>query len=748
MSAAQSNSTPQMDWERRKRRRELVIALGGALLVGLIILVEHRIAGSADDIPLAGHLLLFALLSIATLLLILIIFFLIRNLFKLIFERQQRILGSHLKSRLMVAFVALTLIPTIVLFIASAGVLHTTIESWFQTQVEDSLQSSLVVAQAFYQNASDTLLQAAGRISSHIPEQWLANAADRDALVKALESWRAAEGLSSLQIYFRDESPPLIVKDPSLKPVMAPEARASLLRIGFQGEKTSNIIPLEDGADLVRAVAPVKSANSSDVTAVLVADHFIPTSLAARLFSISHAYGEYREAKRMKGPVKTIYVLMLLMVALLVIFIGSWFGMSMARDITVPIQQLAEGTGKIAAGDLSVHIEPVADDELGVLVRSFNKMTEDLRRSRDELIRVNLDLDSRRKYMETVLKGVAAGVVALDPEGKITAINDSARKLLGITEEDPLGKGLLGVLPDASQEVITEILTELASEAGDFLERQVSIAFPERSLALLCFAGSLEDEEGRDLGLVLVLDDMTHLIKAQRMAAWRDVARRIAHEIKNPLTPIQLNAQRIRRKYMPLLGEDRTVLDQCTRAIIDQVEQLKNMVNEFSTFARMPTANPMPDDLNEMIREVVDLYSQGNDRVTFSFEPDRTLPIFDLDRGQIKRAVMNLLDNAAAAVSQGGAVRVLTRYDSQLSMAVVEVVDNGSGVHPKDKDRLFEPYFSTKAGGTGLGLTIVNTIVADHNGFVRLKENEGGGARFIVELPVRKGPRSSQKPST
>jgi two-component system nitrogen regulation sensor histidine kinase NtrY len=178
------------------------------------------------------------------------------------------------------------------------------------------------------------------------------------------------------------------------------------------------------------------------------------------------------------------------------------------------------------------------------------------------------------------------------------------------------------------------------------------------------------------------------------------------------------------------------------------VEQLKNMVNEFSSFARMPAASPAPDDLNAVIREVVNLYSQGNDRVSFSFEPDKTLPTFDLDRGQIKRAMMNLLDNAAAAVSQGGTVRVLTRYDSELSMAVIEVADNGTGVHPKDKDRLFEPYFSTKPGGTGLGLTIVSTIVADHNGFVRLKENEGGGARFIVELPIRKGSRSPQKHST
>jgi two-component system nitrogen regulation sensor histidine kinase NtrY len=728
-----------IEQEKRKRRRELIVAIGGLLVMAIIILVEYKIARSAEEISLASHLLLFALLSIVTLLLILVIFFLIRNLFKLVFERRRKVLGTNLKTRLTVAFVALTLVPTIVLFIASAGVVHTTIESWFTAQVEESLQSSLVIAQAYYKNASENAVNIGARLAVLIEDQQLLDPARRQDLYRSMESWRSADGLSSIQIHYRDGTDPLIVQDPALKSVALPPPRSSFLKIAFRGDKTSSILPLDAGGDLVRGIVPVKETSGAEVPAVVVADHFMPTSLAGRLFAISNAFGDYQEAKKMRGPVKITYVLILLMVALLVIFIGFWFGMTLAREITDPILTLAEGTAKIAAGDLDVYIERVADDELGELVRSFNKMTADLRTGRDELMRANLDLESRRKYMEIVLKNVAAGVLALDSNGTITAVNDSAGRLLGIREAAVLGKTLPEVLPQISAASVTEILGELATSDREAIERQIALSFPDKALSLICFANSLRDEEGRDLGVVLVFEDMTHLVKAQRMAAWRDVARRIAHEIKNPLTPIQLNAQRIRRKYMDALPGDKGVLEECTSAIIDQVEQLKKMVNEFSKFARMPSASPAANDLNAAISEVVAMYAQGNERIDFSFQADPSVPIFDLDREQMQRAVVNLLDNASAAVGDRGRVVVSTRYDSDLSMVSIEVADNGKGLHPLDKDRLFEPYFSTKPGGTGLGLTIVSTIVADHNGFVRVKENAGGGARFIIELPVRRG---------
>ncbi|MEW6136596.1 MAG: ATP-binding protein [Thermodesulfobacteriota bacterium] len=727
-----------LEQEKRKRRRELLVAIFAAIVLALIFLLESRIARSAEDIPFAGHLLLFALLTVVTLLLILIIFFLVRNFFKLVFERRGRVLGSHLKTRITLAFVALTLVPTVVLFIASAGVLHTTIESWFKTQVEESLQSSLVVAQAYYKNASDKVSQEGARLAGLISNDRFLDKSRRSELQDALDSWRIAHNLSSVQVYFRDGSPPVSSRDKTIADISLPAPRASFLKIAFKGEDTTKIIPLDGGSDLIRGIAPLKTTGSETVDAVLVVDYYIPTSLAGRLLSISNAYGDYQEAKRMKGPVKTIYVLILLMVALLVIFIGFWFGMSMARDITDPLLKLSEGTEQIASGNLDVYIEPVADDELGVLVRSFNAMAADLRKGREELLRVNIDLESRRRYMETVLKNVASGVLALDAEGTVTTINDSAVRLLGIRKEDPIGMHLLEVLPETSAAPVRQALEELEKSLTGTIERQMTLAFPEGIVTLICFGNSLADEGERNLGVVLVFENMTQLIKAQRMAAWREVARRIAHEIKNPLTPIQLNAQRLRRKYMQQLAGDEEVLDQATRVIVDQVEQLKAMVNEFSKFARMPSANPVPNNLNDLLEEVVKLYLHGNDGISFSFSPDPSVPVLDLDKEQIRRAMGNLIDNAVAAAGPGGFVRVLTRYDKTLSIASVEISDNGPGIDARDRDRIFEPYFTRKQGGTGLGLTIVSTIVADHNGFIRVKDAPGGGARFIVELPARK----------
>ena len=738
--------------ERKKRRRELGVAFGAVVVIAALFLVESRLAGSSPGLELSSHLLLFALLSIATLLLILVFFFLIRNLFKLVFERRQRVLGYNLKTRLTVAFVALTLVPTTVLFIASVSVLHTTIESWFKSQVEESLQSALVIAQVYYENRSEDLVSSGTRTADYISSLSLLNPALRESLERMLQTRRSEDGLSSIQIYFKDGSAPLVAKDSGLGSVPIPVPIPSFLKIGFQGNKNAKILPLDNGADIIRCIVPIWNERRDSVDAALVADVYVRMSLSRRLFNISEAFGEYEEAKRTRGPVKNIYVLILLMVALLVIFIGFWFGMRIATDITEPIERLATGTESIAAGDLDVYIKPVADDELGVLVHSFNKMAEDLRNGREELIRVNQDLESRRKHMETVLRNVAAGVLAVDSDMAITAVNKSARKLLGISREELTHWSLMAVLPEVSAEAITEILDELRSSGARSLERQITLSFSDRSLSLLCFANSLTDEDDHDLGVVLVFEDMTHMVRAQRMAAWRDVARRIAHEIKNPLTPIQLNAQRLRRRYMPRLPGDSEVLDQCTNAIIDQVEQLKNMVNEFSKFARMPAANPVPNDLNALINEAIELYAQAKYGITFTFRPDPSVPVFDLDKEQIKRAVVNLLDNAVSAVRDRGSVTVSTEFDSDLSMACIEVADDGCGIRPADRNKLFEPYFSRKPGGTGLGLTIVSTIVADHNGFIRVKENDGGGTRFVIELPVRKKsggpPKQSYHPAT
>jgi two-component system nitrogen regulation sensor histidine kinase NtrY len=364
-----------------------------------------------------------------------------------------------------------------------------------------------------------------------------------------------------------------------------------------------------------------------------------------------------------------------------------------------------------------------------MLVQSFNQMTGDLQVSRSEL-------EQRKKYMEIVLKNVAAGVISIDEKGNVSTINTSAEQMLGSRGEAVLEKNFSGVLPKEYVEQIERLLGELKSSGKDSIERQVTVNLGGKSLSLLMNLTTLKDEEGKSLGVVAVFDDFTQLIKAQRMAAWREVARRIAHEIKNPLTPIQLSAERLRKRYLEKLQPDGTVFDECTRTIVKQVEELKGLVNEFSNFARMPASQPTPNRLNEIIQEALILFQGGQKPVRFEFVPNE-LPVLHIDRDQMKRVMINLIKNSLAAIENEGRIKIQTSYDPRLEMVRIEVSDDGCGIPDEDKGKLFEPYFSTKKSGTGLGLTIVNAIVSDHNGYIRVRDNKPKGTTFLIELPVR-----------
>lgn len=722
--------------EKRKRRRELAVAFIASLVIIGLIVIEYNIARSTQDIPFGRHVLLFVLTGLNILLIILVIFFIIRNLFKLLFERSRRVLGSKLKTRLTLAFVGLTLLPTVVLFIASAGAVHTSIETWFSAHVDESMRYSLIVAQAFRNNLVEKASNRTSELAGLMSSSQIFNVVEKKELEELLRSWVDNYDLASAQIHFPDEPLPAIAIDEKLKDLPLPDTRPSFLKIGFNGKSATKVTPLNNGAELVRSIAPIKDQLLSETKAALTLDYYVPRSISRRLGPISEAYQDYQETKRMKGPVKTTYILILLVIALLVVFIGFWFGMSMARDITDPIEKLAEGTERVASGDLDFSMAPVADDELGVLVRSFNKMTHDLRSGRDALMAANRDLESRRRRMEIILANVAAGVISLDPKGTITTINPAASKILRIKQGSSIGKSVVESLPDEAGRTIISVLDQLNQSGLESISKQATIYFDDSPISLVIFASNLLDESRGSLGSLLVLEDMSHIIKAQRMAAWREVARRIAHEIKNPLTPIQLNAQRLRRRYLKKLGEDSEILDSCTSMIVDQVEQLKTMVNEFSKFARMPAANPIPNDLNALVREVISLYENVAKNIDITTSLDLSAPIMDIDKEQIKRAIVNLIDNAISAVNRKGKVHVSVKYDPELRMSSIEIADNGPGVPLQDRERVFEPYFTKKKKGTGLGLTIVNAIVSDHNGFVRVKGNNWGGATFVIELPV------------
>ncbi|MBW2128965.1 MAG: PAS domain-containing protein, partial [Deltaproteobacteria bacterium] len=355
-----------------------------------------------------------------------------------------------------------------------------------------------------------------------------------------------------------------------------------------------------------------------------------------------------------------------------------------------------------------------------------------------ELVRSNIQLEQRRLYMEIVLANVAAGVISADAQGNILTINKSAERMLNIRANEIIGKNYRDVLPLDQFRIIEEFLTDKRLFRKGSVERQARITVGEKTLILLVSLNVLRDDQGRYLGLVAVFEDLTEIERAHRMAAWREVARRIAHEVKNPLTPIQLSAQRLKRRYGDKVGpEESKIFEECTSMIINQVEELKRLVNEFSSFARMPASHPTPNNLNSVIREAVGLYKDVQRDVTIRFTECPEVPEFKLDKEQMKRVMINLLDNALDAIDGGGEITVELAYEEEQGVVRLVVADNGRGISPEHKIRLFEPYFSTKRHGTGLGLTIINTIISDHGGSIRVQGNTPRGTRFIIELPVK-----------
>jgi two-component system nitrogen regulation sensor histidine kinase NtrY len=349
-----------------------------------------------------------------------------------------------------------------------------------------------------------------------------------------------------------------------------------------------------------------------------------------------------------------------------------------------------------------------------------------------------MELDQRRRYMEIVLGSVTAGVISVDRRGILTTVNKSAEKLLNINTGKVLGKHYSEILRAEQLDIIKGLLRDMVMSKKDSISRQVSIPLKYGELSLLVNLSIMKDENGEFMGTVVVFDDLTQLTKAQRMAAWREVARRIAHEIKNPLTPIKLSAQRLRKRYLDRFDEEEKVFDECTGMIIKSVDEIKSLVDEFSNFARMPAAQLSENNLNEIIAEALTLYREAHRGISFTFRPDESIPLLQLDRDQMKRVLLNLLDNAVAALNGKGAIDIESLYNRELGLVTFVVADDGPGIAAEDKPRLFEPYFSTKKAGTGLGLAIVNTIISDHHGFIRVKDNVPQGTQFVIELPVGK----------
>ena len=730
---------------RRKKRIRLII-LACLVLIPLLTYLETRVVQLGTvPFPVSGNVLIFVLINFNVLLLLLMVFLVLRNLAQLVFERRRRFLGTKLRSKLVIAFVSMSFFPTGLLFFIALQFVSTSMDYWFNSNVAQSLEESIAIAKNSYQETQDQVDRQARLIGDRLDAKRYGDISWKDA-EPVLKDIMKTHGLAGIEVISGQREVLARAYRPEIIEEGVPEIPLDTIRNALADNKEQITIQPVAAGELVRGVSSIRIDGADVGQGALIVSLLIPQERVRQMQTISAGYEGYKQLMILKAPIKTSLLVMLLIVTLLIVFCAIWFAFYVAGGLTGPIGRLAEATRRVAEGELDFVLEKTSGDEMGTLVDSFNRMTSDLLASKRQLEEANsalrqgnLDAETRRRYMEIVLQSVAAGVISLDEHGRITTINRFAEELLRIDRRDFEGKEYQAVLRPEHRAVLEGFLGELSRSGKSSLERPLRLTVGDETFSLRVNVTRLEDENNQSLGVVLVFDNLTELEKAQRMAAWREVARRIAHEVKNPLTPIQLSAQRLRKRYLDRLEGDQEVFDVCTKTIINQVDELKKLVSEFSSFARMPAVHKAMGNIAEMANEAFVLYQEAHKDRLFRLRVEGVIPLFSFDVKQMKRVLVNLLNNAVAATAQAGVIEIVLACEEERNVVILEVRDNGSGVSDQDKLRLFEPYFSRKKTGTGLGLAIASTVVADHHGYIRVKDNEPQGARFIIELPLSNG---------
>ncbi len=750
---ADSNQKPAKLSDEGRRRLTRVIVLSIVVITLLLLLV----AQSGFNLqPLvmpetpAETLLFYALSALNFLAFVTVFFVLMRHVLKLIQERRAGQLGSKFKARLVSYAIGLSLLPALLLFFFAFGLLNRSVDRWFGDPARQIVDNAKDIEESYFRKEEAEVAGSARALARALALNPRA-AGDETALVEQLKLELSQYNLALARLTARGRQT-TVQNDAASAPKEIIDnldwaaQQAAQLQEPFTGQvKTAD-------SKSIYILAAVKMA---DGDALVVARQF-PDDLTRLADSINEQHANFHNLLGKIKRIKTTYVLLLAAVTLLLIFAASWLALYVARSITVPIQALAEATQKVARGDLTHRVDVLAQDELVSLVGSFNRMAAQLQENRrsleraaEDLSRTNLALDDRRRYIETVLESLSTGVISTDEKNGITTINRAAIDMLGLESKPDLGAPIDEVIREQGESLLALCRRARRSETA-----QAEIEFHRAdgsALQTATTAIALRNAEGALDGWVIVIEDLTDLIQAERAAAWSEVARRMAHEIKNPLTPIQLSAERIMRNYnREKIAEGETrferVLSEGTTTIVREVAALQRMVEEFSRFARLPEARPVEASLNDVVRDAVNLYNERLDGIRVDCLLAEDMPALRLDVEQMKRVMVNLIDNAleslASDTSNGGnsisikTITIETRYLKSSEAARLIVSDTGHGIRPADRDKLFLPKFSTRNRGTGLGLAIVHQIISDHKGRIWVEDNRPCGARFVVELPA------------
>ncbi|MGB5537397.1 MAG: ATP-binding protein, partial [Thiogranum sp.] len=654
------------------------------------------------------------------------------NLYWLVSQYRARAAGAKLTSRLVVTFVILAVVPVAIVYYFSLQFLQRGIDSWFDVQIEEALDDALELSRGSLDVRLGDLLKLTEKIAEEVSEM-------SPALIPiGLYDLRVLSGAVELSAFGLDGR---IIASSSAEGTNIVPSRPTqnVLMSLAQGRSYVGLDPFGEAGLYARTAVPVPVTTSDTEPLTLQALYRIPGRLSILADNVESQIVRYKKLAYLRKPLKYSYILTLSLVLVLSLLSAVWAAFFSARRLVEPIGILADSTRAVAEGDYSKRLPVTSEDELGFLVRSFNDMTRRLSKARDQARSSQQEVERQRAYLETVLGSLSSGVLSISSDGELRTVNEAACQILGIDLSGQLDCDLGKISAQYAflEPLLSVVEARLAEHVLDWQEQIILFDSSGRRV-LMCRSTALPTSEDIAGGQVVVFDDVTDLIRAQRDAAWGDVARRLAHEIKNPLTPIQLSAERLRRKYLHTMQDDQAeVLDRATRTIVQQVETLKTMVNAFGDYARAPRLQLEPLDLYELLRDVADLYQGSKLRIQLDLlEP---APMMTGDAGRLRQLLHNLFKNTLEAVRgrQDGALVVRSRWSFEAGERFIDLSfeDNGSGFSDEVLKRLFEPYVTTKTRGTGLGLAIVKKIVEEHNGQIRAQNTQQHHA--CVELRFR-----------
>ena len=724
-----------------------LILLGIAALVGTLaglLAVANRSSSLTPDF--LAEFVLYALSATDLTILVALVFVLARNIVKLVVERRHALPFARFRAKLVAALLGMTIIPAVLVLIVGSELIRNSVDRWFNAPMEQVLASAQGIAADYYQEQQRVVSSFSLRLARRLGPLDVAGA-DPATVQAAVASDEPPDHVELVEVFAVSPgagSPVLrpVARVPAEGIATGTEANSAALaeRAVASGAEARAVDRLASGAELIRSATPIRASNQGAVRGVVIASHYLPSEFVARARGMTSAFEGYQQLRVLKGPVTGVYVSFFLMLTLMILVGATWMGLYMAKRITRPVQLLATAAHEIGAGRFDYRVEVQSHDEFGALAEAFNVMAGELATSRQrlersavELERKHEDVEGRRRYVETVLERIASGVVSVDAAGRIRTWNSAARRLLGI-DSDVSGQRAADVFGAPGLSPLGAVLGESAT-ARDARPQDVSITRDGRELHLAVVTSPLRREDGGHDGVVVVFDDISPLIRAQKVAAWREVARRLAHEIKNPLTPIQLSAERLRRHFGHAPAPTRALVEECATTIIGEVESLKGLVDEFSQFARMPAPRAVPTDVHALLDGALALYDGLLPNVVLERCYGAGLPRVSVDPEQMRRVVLNLVDNAVEAMARSGTIVISTEHDKVNNLLRIVVADDGPGIPPDERDKLFLPYYSTKQRGSGLGLAIVRRIVAEHGGAIDVTDNVPVGTRFVIELP-------------